>query len=113
MTAPETKKDLNDDETYLATIQTHLKGLETEYKELASNLQVSLAKVASDEKALLQCTQKLMPLQNTYLSNIIKALQAQVSELNVSKSNNLSTQPTASIPVPRVRSRKTSDTIEE
>ena len=61
------------------TIENDITKLEEEYKTLTLSLQNSKEKVSDDERALLTCLQKLMPLQNMYLGNIIQSLQAQLT----------------------------------
>jgi hypothetical protein len=61
----------------IKTVENNITKLEEEYKTLTLYLQKSKEKVNNDERALLSCLQKLMPLQNMYLGNIIKSLQAQ------------------------------------
>ena len=50
------------------------------YKELNIKLHKSQSHVIENERELLACLQKLMPLQNTYLKNIIADLQDQVKQ---------------------------------
>ena len=67
----------------LSPIHTHIKELEDQFKVLNVNVMDSTAKVVEDERALLKCLLKLMPLQNTYLSSIIQVLQKQNETLSV------------------------------
>lgn len=62
------------------TVISKIKELETQYKELGYNLQKSRSKVIEDERALLECIQSLMPLQNTYLNSIIQNLSDQIKK---------------------------------
>lgn len=67
----------------LSPIHIHIKELEDQYKVLNANVMSSTSKVVEDERALLKCLLKLMPLQNTYLSSIIQVLQKQNETLSV------------------------------
>ena len=67
----------------LSPIHNHIKELEDQFKVLNANVISSTAKVVEDERALLKCLLKLMPLQNTYLSSIIQVLQKQNETLSV------------------------------
>ena len=62
--------------TDIKTVEKNITTLEEEYKTLTLSLQNSKEKVIDDERALLICLQKLMPLQNMYLGNIIQTLQS-------------------------------------
>jgi hypothetical protein len=89
-------------EPELSPLQQRIKDMETKYKELSTNLQISKSKVISDESVLLTCLQELMPLQNAYLSGIIQAQQKQLTNIEVIPSD------TAAVPTTsKVRSRKT------
>lgn len=50
------------------------------YKELNIKLHKSQSQVIENERDLLACLQKLMPLQNIYLKNIIADLQDQIKQ---------------------------------
>lgn len=50
------------------------------YKELNIKLHKSQQQVIENERDLLACLQKLMPLQNIYLKNIIAYLQDQIKQ---------------------------------
>lgn len=50
------------------------------YKELTIKLHKSQSQVIENERDLLACLQKLMPLQNIYLKNIIADLQDQIKQ---------------------------------
>ena len=67
----------------VSPIHTHIKELEDQFKVLNANVMSSTSKVVEDERALLKCLLKLMPLQNTYLSSIIQVLQKQNETLSV------------------------------
>jgi hypothetical protein len=62
-----------------------IKKLEEQYVELNSNLQHSKNKFNDDEHALLMCLNKLMPLQNSYLSGIIRDLNDKLDAQTVVK----------------------------
>ena len=55
--------------------------LETEYNECIKNLNLYNIQVTLEEKKIISCLQKLMPLQNNFLSNIIKVQQKQINLL--------------------------------
>jgi len=63
-------------------IQKRIQDLEHEFKECTTKIHETKIKLDKDKKQLLKCLQKLMPLQNTYLFDIIKTLQAQINDLN-------------------------------
>lgn len=59
------------------TIHEKIAGLEKQYTELKLNLDIKQKELHKCEHDLLECLQELMPLQNTYLKNIINTLQKQ------------------------------------
>jgi archaellum component FlaC len=63
------------------TLQEQIKELEESYKKLNNDLFISREKIITDERAVLACLQQLMPIQNTFLGNIIQSLQKEVNTL--------------------------------
>jgi hypothetical protein len=61
----------------LTKVETELHKLETEYKELSMSLLASKEQTRVIESKSLAILKKLMPMQNTYLINIIQILQKQ------------------------------------
>jgi hypothetical protein len=55
--------------------------LEERYQECVDELNLSISNVSASEKKLLNCLQQLMPLQNSYLTGLIRVLQNQIEEL--------------------------------
>lgn len=61
-------------------LQEKIKEQEAQYSELTERLTKSKEAVIADERALLACLQQLMPMQNTYLTNVINAMQKKMDE---------------------------------
>lgn len=61
-------------------LQEKIKDQEAQYSELTERLTKSKESVIADERALLACLQQLMPMQNTYLTNVINAMQKKMDE---------------------------------
>ena len=61
-------------------LQEKIKDQEAQYSELTERLTKSKEAVIADERALLACLQQLMPMQNTYLTNVINAMQKKMDE---------------------------------
>jgi hypothetical protein len=68
--------------TEIDSMHQKITDLENLYKECVSNLNIANNKVVDEERKLLHCMQKLMPLQNTYLTGLIKLLQTQIEVIN-------------------------------
>lgn len=68
------------DNTEMEYLLNNIKKLENEYQVSNKSLQENKKKIIEDERALLICMQELMPMQNKYLSNVIKALQSQLTK---------------------------------
>jgi hypothetical protein len=71
----------------LQDLKKKVADLEEKYQEKVSNLQNANATVVKKERELLLCLQELTPLQNSYLTNIIKTLQSQNETLKVENSH--------------------------
>lgn len=67
-------------DTDIKTIQNDIKKLEDEYNSLNKSLEESRQDVISKERSLLACLQKLMPIQNLYLTSIISSLQSKLKK---------------------------------
>jgi hypothetical protein len=61
-------------------LQDKIKDQEAQYNELTERLTKSKEVVIADERALLACLQQLMPMQNTYLTTVINAMQKKMDE---------------------------------
>jgi hypothetical protein len=61
----------------LQELQKNVSELEKKYQEKVTDLQTANTIVVKEEHALLLCLQELTPLQNSYLTNVIKILQSQ------------------------------------
>jgi hypothetical protein len=64
------------------TLEKQITELELLYTKCVNNVNTSNAKVIEEERALLICMQRLMPLQNSYLTGLIKKLQSQIQHLH-------------------------------
>jgi hypothetical protein len=68
-------------ETDNNTVKKRISKLEEHYQECVDELNVHTSKVSASEKKLLSCLQQLMPLQNAYLTSLIRVLQNQIEDL--------------------------------
>jgi hypothetical protein len=84
-------------ETDSADVQKQIGELEDQYKEWVIELNKNNLNVSASEKKLLKCLQQLMPLQNAYLTSLIRLLQSQIEELKNPNPDNVD-QPTVSKP---------------
>jgi hypothetical protein len=66
----------------LQDVQSQINILEDSYNIINESLIASKEKIRVDESALLECLQKLMPLQNSFLLNIIDSLRTQLEDAN-------------------------------
>ena len=64
-------------------ISQKISDLESQYKEIDARIIESRKKLQEQESAMLVCLQKLMPLQNSYLTSIINTLQKQLQTKNL------------------------------
>jgi hypothetical protein len=64
------------------TLENQITELETLYTKCVNNVHTANAKVSEEERSLLICMQRLMPLQNSYLTGLIKKLQSQIQQLH-------------------------------
>jgi len=82
------EKKIMSDENQL-TAPEQVKQIEIEYQKLNTQISNAYADIHKHEHDALLCLQKLIPIQNAYLSGIIQALQRQVksqtAELRVYK----------------------------
>jgi hypothetical protein len=76
-------------ETDSSTVQKQIEELEKQYKDCVDELNINNSKVSVSEKKLLNCLQQLMPLQNAYLTSLIRLLQTQLEELKNPKPDNV------------------------
>ena len=67
--------------TDLQEVQKKVGELEELYQEKVTNLHNANNTVVKEEHELLLCLRELMPLQNSYLTSVIKILQAQNEKL--------------------------------
>lgn len=88
-----------DNSTDSTVVQKKISELEEVYKECAANLNKANNKVSEEEKKLLNCLQQLMPLQNAYLTSLIRLLQNQLNELKENPKKDNVTQPKVNKPV--------------
>ena len=64
-------------------ISQKISDLEHQYKEIDARLTEGRKTVQEQESAMVICLQKLMPLQNSYLTSVISTLQKQLQTKNL------------------------------